>query len=108
MRAPQPDSSRHSELSILQTRPSPRLPLPIEIIARIATIYLAVFKNFTAWSTRNMFPIAGPLILVSNHTAVYDPLGPSSGMQASLDSVLEAREYYNGVGLGKRFTGCSG
>jgi len=84
----------------LNLRPNspPRLPLPVEIIRRIAAIYLSVFKNFRVIHAEYV-PDTGPLILVSNHTAVYDPIGLQVACTHRWIRFLEAREYYNVWGL---------
>ena len=82
----------------LQTLPSPRLPLPIEILRRVAAVYLAVFKNFRVVH-EEFVPDTGPLIIVSNHTAVYDPLGLQVACKHRWIRFMEAREYYKVWGM---------
>jgi len=85
-------------IAYLLTRPAPRLPLPIEIVRRIAALYLAVFKNFRVIHGE-FIPDTGPLILVANHTAVYDPVCLQVACRHRMIRFMEAREYYKVWGL---------
>jgi 1-acyl-sn-glycerol-3-phosphate acyltransferase len=73
------------------TRP---LPLLIAVLRRLAVVYLAVFKDFRVIGVDNI-PDSGPLILVANHTAVYDPVCLQVGCKTRLIRFMEAREYYD-------------
>jgi 1-acyl-sn-glycerol-3-phosphate acyltransferase len=77
----------------LVRRPTRQLPLVIELLRKCAVVYLAVFKDFRAINTENI-PRTGPLILVANHTAVYDPVCLQVACKYRLIRFMEAREYY--------------
>ena len=74
------------------------LPLPIELLRKCAIVYLAVFKRFRVVNDENI-PLTGPLVLVANHTAVYDPVCLQVACKHRLIRFMEAREYYNVKGL---------
>jgi len=78
---------------LLRSR-APLLPLPIELLRKLAVVYLAVFKQFHAIHA-DRIPDRGPLILVANHTAVYDPVCLQVACKHRLIRFMEAREYYN-------------
>lgn len=75
-------------------RPARQLPLVIELLRKCAVVYLAVFKDFRAINIENI-PRTGPLILVANHTAVYDPVCLQVACKYRLIRFMEAREYYH-------------
>jgi len=81
-------------ITFLARRPVSALPLPIELIRRIAAIYLAVFKHFRVVHA-DYVPKSGPLILVSNHSAVYDPVCLQVACKHRPIRFMEAREYYD-------------
>jgi 1-acyl-sn-glycerol-3-phosphate acyltransferase len=85
-------------IAYLLTRPAPRLPLPVEILRRIAAIYLTVFKDFRIFHGEYI-PDTGPLILVANHTAVYDPVCLQVACRHRMIRFMEAQEYYKVWGL---------
>jgi len=79
-------------------RPPPALPLPFELLRKCAAVYLAVFKNFRAINA-DRIPDLGPVILVANHTAVYDPICLQVACKRRVIRFMEAREYYMIPGL---------
>jgi 1-acyl-sn-glycerol-3-phosphate acyltransferase len=81
-------------ITYLFRRSAPLLPLPIELIRKLAVLYLAVFKHFRAIHA-DRIPDLGPVILVANHTAVYDPVCLQVACKHRLIRFMEAREYYN-------------
>jgi len=74
-------------------RPSPFLPLPVELLRKCAVLYLSVFKDFRIINA-DRIPDIGPVILVANHTAVYDPICLQVACRHRLIRFMEAREYY--------------
>jgi len=79
-------------------RQSTVLPLPMVWLRKLAVAYLAVFKKFRSVNA-DYVPSSGPVILVANHTAVYDPVCLQVACRHRFIRFLEAREYYNQVPL---------
>jgi 1-acyl-sn-glycerol-3-phosphate acyltransferase len=75
-------------------RQASALPLPLELLRKLAAVYLAFFKKFRSVNA-DYIPRSGPLILVANHTAVYDPVCLQVACKYRPIRFLEAREYYN-------------
>jgi 1-acyl-sn-glycerol-3-phosphate acyltransferase len=74
------------------------LPLPMVLIRKVAVVYLAFFKKFRSVNA-DYVPRSGPVILVANHTAVYDPVCLQVACRHRFIRFLEAREYYDQVPL---------
>jgi 1-acyl-sn-glycerol-3-phosphate acyltransferase len=79
-------------------RPAHALPLPVRLIRRIADAYLSLFKSFRVFNA-DLIPASGPVIIVANHSAAYDPVCLQVGCGNRLIRFLEAREYYDKHGL---------
>jgi 1-acyl-sn-glycerol-3-phosphate acyltransferase len=74
--------------------PLPCLPLPVELLRKCGAVYLAVFKRFRVVDA-DRIPDRGAVILVANHTAVYDPVCLQVACKHRLIRFMEAREYYD-------------
>jgi 1-acyl-sn-glycerol-3-phosphate acyltransferase len=74
--------------------PLPCLPLPVELLRKCCAVYLAVFKRFRVVDA-DRIPDRGAVILVANHTAVYDPVCLQVACKHRLIRFMEAREYYD-------------
>jgi 1-acyl-sn-glycerol-3-phosphate acyltransferase len=74
------------------------LPLGLELLRKLAVVYLAFFKKFRSIHA-DYIPRSGPMILVANHTAVYDPVCLQVACRYRFIRFLEAREYYDQVPL---------
>jgi 1-acyl-sn-glycerol-3-phosphate acyltransferase len=85
-------------ITLIFRRQPTDLPLSIELLRKCAVVYLAVFKRFRVVDAQNI-PLTGPLVLVANHTAVYDPVCLQVACKHRLIRFMEAREYYNVKGL---------
>jgi len=75
-------------------RQTSALPLTLELLRKLAAVYLAFFKKFRSVNS-DYIPRSGPVILVANHTAVYDPVCLQVACKYRPIRFLEAREYYN-------------
>jgi 1-acyl-sn-glycerol-3-phosphate acyltransferase len=79
-------------------RQTSALPLALELLRKLAAVYLAFFKKFRSINA-DYIPSSGPVILVANHTAVYDPVCLQVACKYRPIRFLEAREYYDQVPL---------
>jgi len=70
------------------------LPLHVELLRQLGSVYLAFFKRFRSIDA-DYIPRSGPVILVANHTAVYDPVCLQVACKHRLIRFMEAREYYD-------------
>jgi len=70
------------------------LPLHVELLRKMGAVYLAFFKKFQSVNT-DYIPRSGPVILVANHTAVYDPVCLQVACRHRHIRFMEAREYYD-------------
>jgi 1-acyl-sn-glycerol-3-phosphate acyltransferase len=66
----------------------------MELLRQFAALYLKIFKKFHVSGVENI-PDCGPLILVANHTAAYDPICLQVACKHRFIRFMEAREYYN-------------
>src|SRR4029079_3184291 len=78
----------------LYRRQTSALPLGLKLLRNLALVYLALFKKFRSINA-NYIPRSGPVILVANHTAVYDPVCLQVACKYRFIRFLEAREYYD-------------
>jgi len=69
-------------------------PLSFILLRNIATQYVTVFKRFRVVGAEHI-PTDGPLILVANHTASFDPVCLQVGCRERMIRFMEAREYYD-------------
>ena len=81
-------------LVYLYRRQPSALPLPMKLLRRIASMYLVFFKRFKYFDTDHI-PASGPVILVANHTAVYDPVCLQVACRNRFIRFMEAREYFD-------------
>jgi 1-acyl-sn-glycerol-3-phosphate acyltransferase len=70
------------------------LPLHLELIRKLGVVYLGFFKKFRSVDA-DYIPRSGAVILVANHTAVYDPVCLQAACRHRFIRFLEAREYYD-------------
>ena len=70
------------------------LPRRVELVRRIAFLYLTLFKKFRVLNVGHI-PSSGPLIIVANHSAAYDPVCLQVACKNRLIRFMEAREYYD-------------
>jgi len=82
-----------SGVAVVMRRSNPSLPFFLEALRRMAVIYLAVFKRFHSVNDHHI-PESGPLILVANHTSVFDPICLQVACRNRWIRFMEAREYY--------------
>jgi 1-acyl-sn-glycerol-3-phosphate acyltransferase len=75
-------------------RQTSALPLHVELLRKLGFVYLAFFKRFRSINA-DYIPRSGPVILVANHTAVYDPVCLQVACRHRLIRFMEAREYYD-------------
>lgn len=80
-------------LAVAMRRSNPALPLFLEVLRKVAVIYLALFKRFRSVNDQHI-PESGPLILVANHTTVFDPICLQVACRNRWIRFMEAREYY--------------
>ncbi len=80
-------------LTLVLRHSNPSLPPSLELLRTMAVIYLAIFKKYRAVDTHNI-PKSGPLILVANHTSVFDPVCLQVSCRNRAIRFMEAREYY--------------
>jgi 1-acyl-sn-glycerol-3-phosphate acyltransferase len=78
----------------LSRRQTSALPLPIELLRKFAFVYLVFFKKFRVIGAEYI-PHSGPMVLVANHTAVYDPVCLQVACRNRFIRFMEAREYFN-------------
>jgi len=69
------------------------LPASINLLRYVAKVYLALFKRFRIVGA-SQIPATGPVILVANHTAAYDPVCLQVACHRRLVRFMQAREYY--------------
>jgi 1-acyl-sn-glycerol-3-phosphate acyltransferase len=70
----------------------------VALLRKLGVVYLAFFKKFRSLNS-DYVPGSGPVILVANHTAVYDPVCLQVACKHRFIRFLEAREYYDQVPL---------
>lgn len=72
------------------------LPLTVQVLCRVAHGYLSLFKNIRIINAEHI-PKAGPVIIVANHAAAYDPVCLQVACKDRLIRFMEAREYYDRI-----------
>jgi 1-acyl-sn-glycerol-3-phosphate acyltransferase len=69
------------------------LSLPVSIIIRIGSAYLAFWKRFKRGNA-NRIPTTGAVIFVSNHSTAFDPIILQAVSKRRLIQFMMAKEYY--------------